>query len=87
MSIFSRLSARSPLISSRRRLGSLRSCSPPSFVTSCLTPPGFALREGTTGGVTDHRATRDSKNEGYDPRPLASSVPSVERREKNRAER
>lgn len=36
--------ARSPLISSRRRLGSLRSCSPPSFVTSCLTPPGFALR-------------------------------------------
>lgn len=34
---FHRHPPRSPLISSRRRLGSLRSRSPPSFVTSCLT--------------------------------------------------
>lgn len=85
MSIFSRLSARSPLISSRRRLGSLRSCSPPSFVTSCLTPPGFALREGTTGGVTDHRAqARDggrveTEGRGFLPA-TAPSLPTVLRR-------
>lgn len=50
-----------------------------------LHPPGFALREGTTGGVTDHRAqARDggrveTEGRGFLPA-TAPSLPTVLRR-------